>query len=218
MFLGLFCLPLAINFGIPTVGGTGGVGVASSISGTSTYYAGGGGAGTYNGGTPGAGGNGGGGAGATSATATSGTANTGGGGGGVDSQVGTNSPAGNGGSGVVIISYPGSTPMMAGGNVTVVSNTVVHTFTSSGYLTPFVNMNNSLRFRSSASAYLNKTLGTPTNANKFTFSFWAKRGKLSSAQTIFSVSNTDYIQFNASDNIQIIIGNSVCLTTSCRLS
>ena len=73
------------------------------------------------------------------------------------------------------------------------------------------NLTKSLRFRSSASAYLNRTFGTPTNANKFTFSFWAKRGKLSSAQTIFSVSNTDYIQFNASDNIQIVIGNSVCL-------
>ena len=72
----------------------------------------------------------------------------------------------------------------------------------------------SVRTRSSASAYLNRTFGTPTNANKFTFSFWVKRGKLSSAQTIFNVSNVDYIQFNASDNIQIIIGNSICLTTS----
>ena len=30
------------------------------------------------------------------------------------------------------------------------------------------NLTNSLRFRSSASAYLNRTFTTPTNANKFT--------------------------------------------------
>ena len=37
---------------------------------------------------------------------------------------------------------------------------------------------NSLRFRSSASAYLNKTLGTPTENKKWTYSAWVKRGSL----------------------------------------
>jgi hypothetical protein len=201
--------------GTSTVAGNGGVGVASSISGTSTYYAGGGGGGTgFGGGTAGTGGLGGGGNGGTPSGGAggSGTANTGGGAG---SGSGNGTYAGgNGGSGIVIISYAGSTQLMAGGTVTITGGNVIHTFTSSGYLTPLTYVGNSLRFRASASAYLNKTLGTPTDANKFTFSFWAKRGKLSSAQTIFSVSNTDYIQFNASDNIQIVIGNSVCLTTS----
>lgn len=71
--------------------GSGGVGVQSSITGTATYYAGGGGGGSRGGGN-GAGGTGGGGTGRVSA----GTTNTGGGGG-----------AGySGGSGVVIIAYP----------------------------------------------------------------------------------------------------------------
>jgi hypothetical protein len=43
-------------------------------------------------------------------------------------------------------------------------------------------INNSLRFRSSASAYLNRTAGVaPTSNQKGTFSFWIKRGALSTA-------------------------------------
>ena len=38
------------------------------------------------------------------------------------------------------------------------------------------NLTNSLRFRSSASAYLNRTFGTPTSAYKWTLSFWIKLG------------------------------------------
>jgi len=82
-------------------GGDGGAGAASSISGSSVYYAGGGG-GTASGETGGtSGGIGGGGAGDSGATAGSGTANTGGGGGGND---GAGDP-GSGGSGIVIVRY-----------------------------------------------------------------------------------------------------------------
>ena len=85
----------------------GGVGVASSISGTSTYYAGGGGGPGDSG--RGSGGNGGGGYGAQYSPvlyATAGTANTGGGGGGGRYlSTGVASGGGNGGPGVVIISY-----------------------------------------------------------------------------------------------------------------
>jgi hypothetical protein len=167
--------------GVGVAGGNGGNGVSSSISGTATFYAGGGGGGAFGGGyTDGTGGNGGGGA-----VGVSGTAGTGGGGGAY-----SGSATGSGGSGVVIISYPGSTPQMAGGNVTVVSNTVVHTFTSSGFLTPFVNFNNSLRFRRSASAFLNRTPSTTTNQKTFTISFWMKRGLLGASQKPFSFGNT----------------------------
>jgi uncharacterized repeat protein (TIGR02543 family) len=86
---------------------SGGVGVSNSITGTSTYYGGGGGASWYGGpgGWSGAGGLGGGGQGANgnsgSAAGTDGTANTGGGGGGgYDGLTG-----GDGGSGIVIIRY-----------------------------------------------------------------------------------------------------------------
>ena len=43
------------------------------------------------------------------------------------------------------------------------------------------NLTRSLRFRSSASAYLNRTLTTPTSSQKFTWSGWIKRGKLDSS-------------------------------------
>jgi hypothetical protein len=47
------------------------------------------------------------------------------------------------------------------------------------------NISRSLRFRSSASAYLSRTFGTPTNSGVWTFSAWVKRGLLSTEQGIF---------------------------------
>jgi hypothetical protein len=168
-------------------GGTGAAGLASSISGSSVTYAGGGGGAVYNGGTPGAGGAGGGTAGASNSTFSSAaTANTGGGSGGAShSSVNVfNGGSGNGGSGVVIISYAG-TPQFGGGTVTSVGGNTIHTFTSSGYLSPIVLLNRSLRFRSSASAYLSRTPATNGNRQKFTFSYWVKRGTLSAAQEMY---------------------------------
>jgi hypothetical protein len=42
-------------------------------------------------------------------------------------------------------------------------------------------INNSLRFRSSASAYLSRTFTTPTNNKIFTWSGWVKRGQISTS-------------------------------------
>lgn len=86
------------------VGGDGGQGIASSIAGNITAYAGGGGGATNGGGGSyhGLGGAGGGGNGGGSAGAGNGTANTGGAGGGAALY----SNAATGGSGVVILSYP----------------------------------------------------------------------------------------------------------------
>jgi hypothetical protein len=96
-----------------TSGCTGGIGLQSSINGTSTYYAGGGGGGVWEAGTyarqyGGAGGLGGGGNGGNAlvvggSPGLPGLANTGGGGGGGANY---NPGGGNGGSGVVIIRYP----------------------------------------------------------------------------------------------------------------
>ena len=157
--------------------GAGGVGLTSSISGTSKYYAGGGGGGSfYASGAQGAGGNGGGGTGyGLYGTGTAGTANLGGGGGGADSITGGG--GGSGGSGIVIISYSGSTQQMAGGTVTISGGNVIHTFTNTGYLTPVQLVNNSLRFRDTATTYLNKTFGTPTNNKIWTYSCWFKKSK-----------------------------------------
>jgi hypothetical protein len=89
--------------GINSLGGAGGIGVASSITGSSIYYAGGGG-GASRGGTGGTAGNGGGGSGGGSGgQGTAGTANTGGGAGGASVPSGAGN---NGGSGVVILSVP----------------------------------------------------------------------------------------------------------------
>jgi hypothetical protein len=79
--------------------GAGGVGISNSITGTATFYAGGGGGSVWNGyNTPGAGGNGGGAAG-SSFDGNAATANTGGGGG------GSMGIGGSGGSGTVIVRY-----------------------------------------------------------------------------------------------------------------
>jgi len=72
---------------------------------------------------------------------------------------------------------------------------------STGY-----NLTRSLRFRSSASAYLNRTQGTPTNTYKFTLSCWLKRGLLTGFQEILgggtSSSTTNYggLYFDNSTN------------------
>ncbi len=105
-----------------------GIGYQSSISGASTYYAGGGGAIMDVGGNPvgQAGGLGGGGAGSVN-DGVSGTANTGGGGGGAFPA----HTGGSGGSGIVIISYPTSTITASGGVVTTSGGNTIHTFTTS---------------------------------------------------------------------------------------
>ena len=178
-----------------STGGAGGAGLSSSISGTATYYAGGGGG---SGDVSSTGGIGGGGAATTTGAGIAGTPNTGGGGGGVFNAY----TPGQGGSGVVIISYAGSTQQMAGGTVTISGGNVIHTFTSSGYLTPLKFVGNSLRFRSSASAYLNRTFSTPTAATTWSFSCWIKRGTLGSAQSLMDA-NTSGIYFDGGDHIAL---------------
>lgn len=116
-----------------TVGGAGGIGLQYSISGTATYYAGGGGGGCPTGGTGGTGGNGGGGNGA-SAGAGNGTANTGGGGGGIYQTY----PAGNGGSGIVILRFLSTVTVSSttgSPTITTDGSYKVYKFTSSGTIT-----------------------------------------------------------------------------------
>ena len=56
---------------------------------------------------------------------------------------------------------------------------------ASGY-----NLTRSLRFRASASGYLSRTVGTPTNNKIFTVSFWVKRGSLGSRQGLIGACNS----------------------------
>jgi hypothetical protein len=192
--------------GAYAVAGNGGNGVAVAITGSSVTYAGGGGGSVYTG-TGGTGGSGGGADGVANGggNGKNGTANTGGGASGTATST---LIGGNGGSGVVIISYPGSTQQMAGGTVTVAGGNVIHTFTSSGYLAPIYSANNSLRFRASASAYLDRTFPSAGNRKTYTLSLWVKRGILggSTSQFFFGsgVSTTaGGFYFTSTDQIEV---------------
>ena len=126
-----------------TSGANGGNGTASSITVSSVTYAGvgGGGSDARSSSTGGTGGTGGGGTGGGGSSAVAGTANLGGGGGGGQTDGSGNAQAGgNGGAGVVIISYAGSTQLFGGGVVTFAGGNTIHTFNTSGTLTPVVSL------------------------------------------------------------------------------
>ena len=82
---------------------------------------------------------------------------------------------------------------------------------SAGYF-----LNKSLRFRSSASAYLNRTLTTPTDPIKWTWSGWIKRGKLGAGGVLFqgyaSLATRAALQFNSSD--QLVFNGFVATATT----
>jgi hypothetical protein len=66
----------------------------------------------------------------------------------------------------------------------------------------------SVRMRSSASAYLNRTLTTPTNNKIWTYSFWIKRGKLGVTQRLFFATGTDNLFFSADDVLNFYIASA----------
>ena len=81
---------------------------------------------------------------------------------------------------------------------------------ASGY-----NLTRSLRFRASASAYLNRTPASAGNRKTWTWSAWVKRGKLSSTQDIFSAglgtgAGTDetFLRFSFTSSDQLSIGGN----------
>jgi len=81
---------------------------------------------------------------------------------------------------------------------------------------------NSLRFRSSASAYLNRTPASASDQKKWTFSAWVKRGKLGATQIIAEAGTSGttftYIAyFNASDQL-VILDSTVSGVSSARTS
>lgn len=72
------------------------------------------------------------------------------------------------------------------------------------------NLDKSLRFRSSASAYLNRTAGTPTAQTKYTISVWVKRGT-STFYSVFSAGSAsandyDSVQFNSASTLAFFTG------------
>jgi hypothetical protein len=81
-------------------------------------------------------------------------------------------------------------------------------------------INNSLRFRASASAYLNRTPASTTNQKTFTWSGWVKRGALSSDyRTLYMGGNTQTdttfsINFSPSNEIEIRGYNTLWVLTT----
>ena len=69
----------------------------------------------------------------------------------------------------------------------------------------------SLRFNSADSSYLEKTFSTNGNAKTFTISFWVKRGRDGTAEYLFvgsTVNDRFHMDINASGTYQIEAKNS----------
>lgn len=199
--------------------GNGGTGITSDITGARVVYAGGGGGGQAYGGNPGLGGEGGGGAGGDSGSTYNGYAggqNRGGGGGG-SSYGPPGGVGGTGGSGIVVVRYPGTVQFFTGGVVSYANGYVIHTFNSSGTLSPIAptlyvdpeyQISRSLRFNSADSAYLSRTPSSASNRRTFTVSFWIKKGNNSSGsyKNIFGAaadaSNRADILWHPGDNLR----------------
>ena len=77
------------------------------------------------------------------------------------------------------------------------------------------NLENSLRFRSSATAYLSRTPTVAGNRKTWTLSAWVKRGKLGSSQSLFtagtstaSASSLFYMSLWSTDGIRFSSGTA----------
>ena len=84
--------------------------------------------------------------------------------------------------------------------MSVITNNLLLTGDDGGY-----QISRSVRLRSSASAYFNRTFSTPTTQNIWTFSTWLKRGDVaaSGSRVIFSdASGSEWLTFNSSNNLQ----------------
>lgn len=70
----------------------------------------------------------------------------------------------------------------------------------------------SVRLRSSASAYFNRTPASATNRKTWTWSGWVKRGKLGAEQSIFGVgpasTNKTELRFQSNDTLLLTCGNA----------
>ena len=73
---------------------------------------------------------------------------------------------------------------------------------------------NSLRFRSSASAFLSRTFATPTSSTVFTWSGWVKRGALGVTARLLGASTTTNFGFNSSDQLLLTLNGTAAVTTT----
>jgi len=85
---------------------------------------------------------------------------------------------------------------------------------ASNSITTYAAITKSLRFRSSASAYLNRTFATPTSSTIYTWSAWVKRGALSATRQLFGASTTTNFGFNSSDQLLLTLSGTAAVTTT----
>jgi len=72
----------------------------------------------------------------------------------------------------------------------------------------------SSRFNSADSAYLNRTYGSPTTQNTFTWAGWVKLGALSTTRHLFGVSTNHSLGFTTGDALNLTFGGTSALTTT----
>jgi len=72
----------------------------------------------------------------------------------------------------------------------------------------------SLRFRSSATAYMYRTFGAPTTQNVFTYSGWCKRSNFGAVGVLFGYSTTSGFNFNATDVLRAGSPNGDVMTSA----
>ena len=72
----------------------------------------------------------------------------------------------------------------------------------------------SVRLRSSASGYMNRTFATPTSSTIWTWSAWVKRGGLTGTYRLFGASTTTYLTFNSSDQLNLTLNGTSAATTT----
>ena len=95
---------------------------------------------------------------------------------------------------------------------------LVNTFPSGGF-----SVKNSLRFRSSASAYLSRTPSSTGNQKTFTFSAWVKRGQIGQVQALMSAPVAGGypnfgIAFTASDQLRLFAADAGSTTIVDKVS
>ena len=75
---------------------------------------------------------------------------------------------------------------------------------------------NSVRFRASNSAYLSKTLASPTDGKKFTFSCWVKRGELGVTRYLIGagITGNGGMTFEVDNAIRMYVGGSSTTTSA----
>jgi hypothetical protein len=91
--------------------------------------------------------------------------------------------------------------------MSVVNNTLLLAAEEGGY-----RIERSLRLRSSASAYLNRTFTTPTSTTTWSLSWWVKRGILTTNAQVFS-DGGDFIYFGAGNLVVKAVSGAILETS-----